>query len=80
VIFIVADENSAGTFMFGFVFINDEAHRTLTPGITLFNGLYMTNWGSIMAASVLSVLPVVILFVFMQRFLIDGMTAGAVKG
>lgn len=72
--------NAWNEFMFGFVFINDEAHRTLTPGITLFKGLYMTDWGSIMAASVLSVLPVVILFVFMQRFLIDGMTAGAVKG
>ncbi|KRF19817.1 carbohydrate ABC transporter permease [Paenibacillus sp. Soil787] len=46
--------NAWNEFMFGFVFINDEAHRTLTPGITLF--------------------------VFMQRFLIDGMTAGAVKG
>lgn len=72
--------NAWNEFMFGFVFINDEAHRTLTPGITLFKGLYTTDWGSIMAASVLSVLPVVILFVFMQRFLIDGMTAGAVKG
>ncbi|WP_244163315.1 carbohydrate ABC transporter permease [Paenibacillus pectinilyticus] len=72
--------NAWNEFMFGFVFINDEAHRTLTPGITLFKGLYTTDWGSIMAASVLSVVPVVILFIFMQKFLIDGMTAGAVKG
>ncbi len=72
--------NAWNEFLFGFVFINDEAHRTLTPGITLFKGLYTTDWGSIMAASVLSVIPIVILFVFMQRFLIDGMTAGAVKG
>jgi multiple sugar transport system permease protein/raffinose/stachyose/melibiose transport system permease protein len=72
--------NAWNEFLFGFVFINDEEHRTLTPGITLFKGLYTTDWGSIMAASVLSVIPVVILFVFMQRFLIEGMTAGAVKG
>ncbi|WP_229757536.1 carbohydrate ABC transporter permease [Paenibacillus marchantiophytorum] len=72
--------NAWNEFMFGFVFINDEAHRTLTPGITLFKGLYTTDWGSIMAASVLSVIPVVILFLFMQRYLMDGMTAGAVKG
>lgn len=72
--------NAWNEFMFGFVFINDEAHRTLTPGISLFKGLYQTDWGSMMAASVLSVLPVVIIFVFLQRFLIEGMTAGAVKG
>lgn len=72
--------NAWNEFMFGFVFINDEAHRTLTPGISLFKGLYQTDWGSMMAASVMSVLPVVIIFVFLQKFLVEGMTAGAVKG
>jgi multiple sugar transport system permease protein/raffinose/stachyose/melibiose transport system permease protein len=72
--------NAWNEFMFGFVFINDEEHRTLTPGISLFKGLYQTDWGSLMASSVLSVLPIVILFVFLQKFLVEGMTAGAVKG
>ncbi|MBB3114501.1 multiple sugar transport system permease protein/raffinose/stachyose/melibiose transport system permease protein [Paenibacillus phyllosphaerae] len=72
--------NAWNEFMFGFVFINDESHRTLTPGVSLFKGLYQTDWGSMMAASVLSVLPIVIIFVFLQRFLVEGMTAGAVKG
>ncbi|WP_458460655.1 carbohydrate ABC transporter permease [Paenibacillus sp.] len=72
--------NAWNEFMFGFVFINDESHRTLTPGISLFKGLYQTDWGSMMAASVLSVVPIVILFIFLQRFLVEGMTAGAVKG
>jgi multiple sugar transport system permease protein len=72
--------NAYNEFLFGFVFINDEAHRTLTPGISLFKGLYTTDWGSIMAASVLAVLPVIVMFTFLQRFLVEGMTAGAVKG
>lgn len=72
--------NAWNEFMFGFVFINDEAHRTLTPGISLFKGLYQTDWGSMMAASVMSVLPIVLMFVFLQRYLVEGMTAGAVKG
>lgn len=72
--------NAWNEFMFGFVFINDEHHRTLTPGISLFKGLYQTDWGSMMAASVLSVLPIVLIFVFLQRYLVEGMTAGAVKG
>ncbi|MEF2966244.1 carbohydrate ABC transporter permease [Paenibacillus sp. M1] len=72
--------NAWNEFMFGFVFINDEAHRTLTPGISLFKGLYQTDWGSLMASSVLSVLPVVVLFIFLQRYIVEGMTAGSVKG
>jgi multiple sugar transport system permease protein len=72
--------NAWNEFMFGYVFINDEAHRTLTPGITLFKGLYSTDWGSIMSASVLAVLPVVIMFIYLQKFLIEGMTSGSVKG
>jgi multiple sugar transport system permease protein len=72
--------NAWNEFMFGYVFINDEAHRTLTPGITLFKGLYSTDWGSIMSASVLAVLPIVILFIYLQKYLIEGMTAGSVKG
>lgn len=72
--------NAWNEFLFGFVFINDEAHRTLTPGISLFRGQFQTDWGSMMAASVLCVIPVVVIFIFLQRYLIEGMTAGAVKG
>ncbi|ASS96999.1 hypothetical protein BS1321_25730 [Peribacillus simplex NBRC 15720 = DSM 1321] len=72
--------NAWNEFMFGYVFINDEGHRTLTPGITLFKGLYSTDWGSIMSASVLAVLPIVLMFVYLQKYLIEGMTSGSVKG
>lgn len=72
--------NAWNEFMFGYVFINDEARRTLTPGIMLFKGVYSTDWGSIMSASVLAVVPVVIMFIYLQRYLIEGMTAGSVKG
>lgn len=67
-------------FMFGYVLINDEAHRTLTPGIMLFKGLYATDWGGLMSAAVLAVLPVAVMFLYLQRFLIEGLSAGAVKG
>lgn len=67
-------------FMFGYVLINDDAHRTLTPGIMLFRGDHVTDWGSLMAASALAVIPVALGFVYLQRFLVEGLTAGAVKG
>jgi multiple sugar transport system permease protein len=67
-------------FMFGYVLINDDNHRTLTPGIMLFKGSHQTDWGLLMAASVLAVAPVAIAFVYLQRFLVEGLSAGAVKG
>ena len=67
-------------FMFGYVLINDDAHRTLTPGMMLFKGVHMTNWGELMAASVMAVLPVALGFIYLQRFLVRGLAAGAVKG
>jgi ABC-type glycerol-3-phosphate transport system permease component len=67
-------------FLFGYVLINDEARRTLTPGIMVFRGPHLTDWGALMAASVLAVVPVALFFVNLQRFLIEGLSAGAVKG
>lgn len=72
--------NAWNEFMFGYVFVTDEAVRTLTPGIMLFQGLYTTDWGSLMSASVMSVIPVVIMFIYLQRYLVEGITAGSVKG
>lgn len=67
-------------FMFGYVLINDDARRTLTPGIMIFKGSHQTDWGALTAASVLAVVPVAIGFVYLQRFLVEGLSAGAVKG
>jgi multiple sugar transport system permease protein len=67
-------------FMFGYVLINDDARRTLTPGIMLFEGDHITDWGSLMAASALAVIPVALCFVWLQRYLVEGLAAGAVKG
>lgn len=67
-------------FMFGYVLINDDERRTLTPGIMIFKGAHQTDWGSLTAASVLAVVPVAIGFLYLQRFLVEGLAAGAVKG
>lgn len=67
-------------FLFAFTFINKDDFRTLTPGVSLLRGLYTTNWGSMMAASVLSVVPIALAFAYLQRFLVEGLTAGSVKG
>jgi multiple sugar transport system permease protein len=55
--------------------------RTIPPGIVLsFIQELQISWGSMMAVSVVTSAPLVILFIFLQRYLIAGLTAGAVKG
>jgi multiple sugar transport system permease protein len=55
--------------------------RTLAPGLQLtYLGEFQSNWGNMMAASLFSSIPVTIMFIFLQRYFISGLTSGAVKG
>jgi multiple sugar transport system permease protein len=55
--------------------------RTIPPGLLLsFLGQFKHDWAGMMAASVVVTIPVMLIFVFLQRFLVRGLTAGAVKG
>lgn len=67
-------------FMFGYIFISTDSMRTITPAIMLFKGANTVDWGGLMAASVLAVLPVALIFLFLQRYFISGLMSGAVKG
>jgi ABC-type glycerol-3-phosphate transport system permease component len=66
-------------FLFPLVIMTGKEHRTLPIGIMDFVGQYETNWGNLMASSILIVLPVLIIFIFIQRQLIAGLVEGAVK-
>ena len=65
--------------MLALTFVNDETRKTLPVVIQSFVGRDDTDWGAIMAASVLYTLPVVV-FILLRRHLMTGTTAGAVKG
>ena len=63
----------------------DEAHRTLPMALVAFQGggasnLTTPNYGALMAAYVLSAVPLVVLFMFLMRSYIEGLTSGSVKG
>ena len=68
------------TFLYPFLFTNSESMRTLTVGLTFYLGNQSIDWGHLMAGATVSALPVVLLFVIFQKQIIQGMTAGAVKG
>lgn len=67
-------------FMFGYIFTSTDSMRTITPAIMLFKGANTVDWGGLMASSVIAVLPVAIIFLFLQRLFMSGMMSGAVKG
>jgi multiple sugar transport system permease protein len=67
-------------FLFALSFTATEASRTLPVGIALFPGLHEVPYGEIAAASVVATLPVVALAFAFQRRIVEGLTAGAVKG
>jgi len=67
-------------YLFALTFITSTDMRTLPLGLALFFGEFTTQWGLIMAAAVTTSLPVVLIFLFLQRYLVAGWTAGATKG
>lgn len=72
--------NAWNEFMFGYVLISSDKMRTLTPAIMLFKGANLVDWGGLMAASVIAVLPVTIIFMFLQKYFLAGLMSGSVKG
>jgi ABC-type glycerol-3-phosphate transport system permease component len=66
--------------MFSLAFTTTRDMRTLSVGILDFIGEHVTDWGALMAASILVCLPVFALFIFMQNQFIAGLTEGAIKG
>lgn len=79
--FILAFIFAFNEFMFALLLTTDFRARTVPVGIALFQGLHgEIPWGTIMAASTVTTLPIVILVIAFQKNIIQGLTRGAVKG
>lgn len=67
-------------FAWALTVLNDTEVRTLPVAIALFQGQHSTSWGLVFAASMIAILPVLVVYVVFQRFFVAGLTSGAVKG
>jgi multiple sugar transport system permease protein/raffinose/stachyose/melibiose transport system permease protein len=67
-------------YIFALVFAQDQTVKTLPIGLTEFSTEFNTDWGGVMAASMVMTVPVVLLFLAFQRLFVGGLTAGATKG
>ncbi len=66
-------------FFFPLVFVRTDRLKTLPVGISTFFGQYQINWALVFAALSIAILPMLILYMFMSRYFIKGITAGAIK-
>ena len=69
-----------GDLAYGMTFITDQTMRPITAGIFNFLGQYGTKWSYLTAFAVVTIIPVALIFLFMQKYIISGLTSGAVKG
>ena len=65
---------------FRLVILQAPAHWTLPLGLSQFRFQFSTDWPPLMAMDVIATVPIVILYLFFQRYFVGGLSAGAVKG
>jgi multiple sugar transport system permease protein len=69
----------AQQFVFALTFNSKSEYMPLSIGLFAFFGRQDVTWNELMAASFVGISPVLVIFIFLQRYLVAGMTAGAVK-
>ena len=69
-----------GDLAYGMTLILDQEARPITAGIFNFMGQYGTKWSYLCAFGIVTIIPVILVFIFMQKYIVSGMTSGAVKG
>ena len=67
-------------YMYASIIINTTLKKTIQVGMQDFIGQYSVNWGLLMAAVVISLIPILIFFALVQKNLVEGLSSGAVKG
>ena len=72
--------NAWNEFTVALCLISTETIKPLTVGINIFNGYNIIEWQYLFAASIFAIIPVVILFMSIEKHLTSGLTAGGVKG
>lgn len=67
-------------FLMPYLLLTDETKRTLTTGVMSFKQQYSSNWGYLMAGILMMVTPIIMAYLILQKYMMKGLTSGAVKG
>ena len=79
-LFIIAFMNSWNDLLRPILYISDDSMQTVTMALTQFQSQYTARWNLLLAGGVLSVMPLLILFVFLQRYIIENSISSGIKG
>lgn len=80
VIAIFSFQGHWNDFMGPLIYLNDKAKFTISLGLAMFQGMFKTEWELLMAASIVALLPVLILFFSFQKQFIEGINLTGIKG
>ena len=72
--------SSWNEYVYAFTFLSSEKYFTLPIGLKLMQGEFTVAYGSLAAGCVMALVPVLILFAYIQKYLVSGLSSGAVKG
>lgn len=72
--------NTWNEFVYSLNFINDSEKFTLPVGLSMMKGEFTVNYGGLAAGTIVALIPVLLVFCFIQKYLVEGLSAGAVKG
>ena len=67
-------------FLGPFYLLSDSSKWTVTVTVFTYIGKFTTNWGSVFADITIVIIPILVLYFLLQRYIVEGMTAGALKG
>jgi raffinose/stachyose/melibiose transport system permease protein len=67
-------------FLFAIVYVDSDDMRTIPAGLMSFRDALSTDWGVLIAGLVIAAIPIVVLFIAMQRYFVAGIAAGSLKG
>lgn len=72
--------NSWNEFVYALNFINDSSKFTLPVGLSMMKGEFTVNYGGLAAGTIVALIPVLLVFCYIQKYLVQGLAAGSVKG
>jgi raffinose/stachyose/melibiose transport system permease protein len=67
-------------FMFALIFIDSDSMKTIPAGLMQFRDALQTNWGVLLAGLMISAIPIITLFLFLQKYFVRGLASGSLKG
>ncbi|MCZ8516057.1 carbohydrate ABC transporter permease [Paenibacillus filicis] len=79
-LFVIAFMNNWNDLLRPVLYTHSPALRTVSQGLMEFHSVYSTDWTLLMTASVIALLPIIVVYVFNQRYILDGMISSGMKG